>query len=140
VKKCISCGIEKDESEFAQRRGKATSKCKTCHSAYYKQYYIDNPDKYEELKARTNRPEARLKARASTYDLTIEEYDVLLKSNNGMCHLCNVRKAVCTDHDHKTNKVRGRLCSTCNTGLGKLGDTLESLQAAVQYLSKQPRP
>jgi hypothetical protein len=42
----------------------------------------------------------------------------------------------CLDHDHKTNQIRGWLCDQCNTGIGKLGDTIESLEKALKYLKK----
>lgn len=41
------------------------------------------------------------------------------------------------DHDHDTGEFRGWLCKKCNTGMGALGDNLESLLRAVQYLAKQ---
>tara|TARA_Y100000004_G_scaffold28565_1_gene29331 strand:- start:105 stop:437 length:333 start_codon:yes stop_codon:yes gene_type:complete len=41
------------------------------------------------------------------------------------------------DHDHESGQFRGWLCKQCNTGLGNLGDDLESLLRAVQYLAKQ---
>ncbi len=39
------------------------------------------------------------------------------------------------DHCHASGKVRGILCTVCNTGLGMLGDTLEGLRAATDYLT-----
>ena len=41
------------------------------------------------------------------------------------------------DHDHDTGEFRGWLCKKCNTGMGALGDNLESMLRAVQYLAKQ---
>lgn len=38
------------------------------------------------------------------------------------------------DHDYLTGQVRGVLCPSCNTGIGKLGDTLESVEQAALYL------
>lgn len=38
------------------------------------------------------------------------------------------------DHCHRTNKVRGLLCTKCNLGLGYFADTEELLQQAVTYL------
>ena len=38
------------------------------------------------------------------------------------------------DHCHKTNTPRGYLCNECNTGLGKLGDDLEGVEKAREYL------
>jgi hypothetical protein len=40
------------------------------------------------------------------------------------------------DHDHETGKFRGWICAKCNLGLGRLGDTIESLMRAVEYLKK----
>jgi hypothetical protein len=40
------------------------------------------------------------------------------------------------DHDHSNNKFRGWLCSRCNEGLGKLGDNLEGIINATNYLIK----
>lgn len=40
----------------------------------------------------------------------------------------------CIDHDHKTNKVRGLLCSKCNLGIGMFEDNSENLKNAIEYL------
>ncbi len=41
------------------------------------------------------------------------------------------------DHTHDNDpKFRGWVCSTCNQGLGKFGDTLEGIIKAALYLSK----
>ena len=38
------------------------------------------------------------------------------------------------DHDHETGAFRGWLCDNCNTAIGKLGDTVDGLQRAIEYL------
>lgn len=40
----------------------------------------------------------------------------------------------CCDHDHKTLKFRGWLCHSCNRGLGVMNDSVEQLEAAIDYL------
>lgn len=40
------------------------------------------------------------------------------------------------DHDHATGVFRCWLCNLCNTAIGKLGDTLESVERAVAYLKR----
>ena len=41
----------------------------------------------------------------------------------------------CFDHDPITDEFRGWICMKCNTGLGNLGDTLQSALNAVRYLT-----
>lgn len=40
------------------------------------------------------------------------------------------------DHDHITSAFRGWLCRKCNTGLGTLGDSIEGLERAIDYLKR----
>jgi hypothetical protein len=44
--------------------------------------------------------------------------------------------ALCADHDHATGKFRGWLCTSCNIGIGNLGDTLEGVERAAAYLRR----
>lgn len=57
-------------------------------------------------------------------------------TQNGGCAICGRVTKLVVDHDHETNRVRGLLCSTCNTGLGKLGDNVENLRKAIVYLER----
>jgi hypothetical protein len=43
------------------------------------------------------------------------------------------------DHDHSNDKFRGWLCSRCNEGLGKLGDNLDGIIKATNYLLSKRR-
>jgi len=38
------------------------------------------------------------------------------------------------DHEHKTGKIRGLLCSRCNSGIGIFEEKIELLEAAIKYL------
>ena len=55
----------------------------------------------------------------------------------GVCDCCG-RKPIkwCLDHDHTTNLFRGWVCEPCNTGIGILGDNIEGIQKALDYLKK----
>ena len=70
------------------------------------------------------------------HGITREEYDLLLEQQGGRCAICQKLKTLHIDHCHTTGEVRGLLCIVCNTGLGKLGDDLEGLRAAVAYLER----
>lgn len=54
------------------------------------------------------------------------------------CECCGKadRRALALDHCHETGVFRGWLCSRCNLGLGQLGDTIDSLQRALDYLKR----
>ena len=72
------------------------------------------------------------------YGLTDIQYQELLKSQNGGCGICGKIKKkynLSVDHDHKTGKIRGLLCSPCNRALGILGDSSEALQKVLRYLN-----
>jgi hypothetical protein len=50
----------------------------------------------------------------------------------------NREKRLAVDHDHATSKIRGLLCSVCNIGIGKLGDSIAGLQRSLDYLTNPP--
>ncbi|MDE2097011.1 MAG: hypothetical protein KGL39_07180 [Patescibacteria group bacterium] len=54
------------------------------------------------------------------------------------CECCGAKqtRALHLDHCHKTGKFRGWLCFSCNTGLGKLGDSTTGLKRALAYLRR----
>jgi len=72
------------------------------------------------------------------YDLTHDEYLELSDSQNGCCAICNIDpgidKNLHVDHDHETGKVRGLLCTQCNSGLGMFKDRIRLLASAIVYL------
>jgi len=74
-----------------------------------------------------------------TWNLTLEDYDALLESQNGGCAICGalpINRRLSVDHDHETGEIRGLLCSNCNTGIGLLGEDLTRLASAMNYLRK----
>ncbi len=94
---------------------------------------------------RLNHPRWWLQKLSTRYGLTIEEYDSMFKSQNGVCAICGkpesmtvngkVRR-ISIDHCHKTGKVRGLLCVECNSAIGKFDDDPNLIQKAIDYLKK----
>jgi hypothetical protein len=46
------------------------------------------------------------------------------------------RQALHLDHCHVSGAFRGWLCSDCNLGIGKFGDSIQGLMNAVHYLER----
>jgi len=64
-----------------------------------------------------------IRARTRPFGLNIKDYFDMLETQNGRCLICHVNKCAtgknfAIDHDHKTGKVRGLLCASCNSKLG----------------------
>jgi len=72
------------------------------------------------------------------YGITPEELDDAKQAQGNLCAICDREKPLVIDHDHKTGNLRGLLCNDCNTSIGKLGDTVESLTRALDYLVNPP--
>jgi len=82
----------------------------------------------------------RISHLAKTYNLTIAQYDKMLRQQAGGCYICErppKTRRLAVDHNHKTGKVRGLLCWHCNSGLGKFKDNPELLIRAADYLQKE---
>lgn len=128
------------------------------NSQYQKEYYLNNIEKIKEKRTQyqkknslkinkrnrdwysknKNKVQAnrRVKYFLNTYGLTEENYNKLVA--NRICNICGkklVRPHI--DHNHKTGKVRGVLCFSCNAGIGHLQESVEILHKAVEYLSRQ---
>lgn len=73
-----------------------------------------------------------------TYQLSTKRFEEIFTAQDGRCGCCKVIEPGETgwhiDHDHQTGEIRGILCSSCNTGIGFLGDNVEGLQRAIAYL------
>lgn len=73
------------------------------------------------------------------FGITFDQYNEMLAKQNGGCLICGKPeksgRPLSVDHDHKTGRVRGLLCSNHNTAIGLLGDDpILALQAAAYLL------
>jgi len=118
--RCAGCEEFLPKTSFATAgSGKWNAYCRPCYSHYSH--------------------DRRLRV---TYGIDAVEYARLLSVQDGRCAIClkrprKVRLAV--DHDHRTQVVRGLLCSRCNHKLlGGANDSAVMLQRAASYLDAPP--
>lgn len=129
VKKCPKCGLVKSFNYFhksSSRYGGVADYCKSCK---------------RDLEITKHRG----RSLKNLYGMTEVDYDNMLERCGHKCEICGKphkkekMKCLHIDHCHKTGKVRGLLCNSCNRGMGWLGDDKSRLQKAINYLNeKQP--
>jgi len=141
------------------KRDNYSSRCKICLN-------IDSRKRHEirkldpEYRARRNaiarrarerNPRSYMRRRGEwlkyKYNMTLEDYDILLKSQNGVCAIClqecKTKKGLAIDHNHSCCPVdmscgkciRGLLCSNCNRAIGMLQEDVVILNRAIAYLT-----
>jgi hypothetical protein len=129
MKICIRCHKEKELKSFGNHPTAKDGKRNQCEAC-----------RYELRKARPTY-KTQIKAyRALRYGITLEEFEEFLSKQNNACSICEEAfiKTPHIDHDHKTKKVRGLLCSNCNTMLGLAKDSPQILERAIRYLTSKP--
>lgn len=68
------------------------------------------------------------------YKITSGEYQCLFDKQGGKCAICKRVRSLVVDHCHKTGKIRGLLCSSCNSAIGLLDENVGFLNSAIDYL------
>src|SRR5437016_1885735 len=125
MKRCPDCGELKPLEEFPRNKNLKDGRhtyCKPCHNARGK-------ETYERLYGGTRH--YHLKRR---YGIGADEFDELVRQQDGVCAICGRPDPEHVDHDHETGAVRGILCFNCNGGLGQFRDSIDSLMSAAAYL------
>jgi hypothetical protein len=142
---CSCCEEEKTETEFyynPKTKSHFSSWCKACTNIKSKEtaspqrvkdWCANNPEKVRRHRRRT-----QLKRK---FNLNPHQYQVMLEAQDFKCAICgipssNLSKALCVDHNHKTNSIRQLLCSSCNLVLGNSSDNIEILEQAIIYLKR----
>ena len=151
MKQCTGCGETKPLDQFSRRPSRARRAaglaelfrphCKACQVARVRAWQAANPDKRKLYKARWKAkkggPEMyALYHRKSNlkrlYGMTPADHEAMLEAQGGRCAVCGQDKDLVVDHNHKTGKVRGLLCRTCNFVIGmyeKYGSTWDAYLA-----------
>lgn len=147
---CNGCNQEKIDGDFHKdlscKKGRK-SKCKVCVNSKDLRYKLNPQEQRDRVKAyrknlKDKSPEKlflsnRKTKLKSTYGITLEDYDVLLRSQNSVCAICSKKektKLLAIDHNHTTGVIRGLLCSKCNTALGLVEENIDILTSMKLYL------
>lgn len=145
---CRICGSTKHVTKFPIRRlmtGGRGTECKECDNArqraWRKNAVATRPDFIAARKLSQD------KIQAKRYGLTLEQYRMLEAMATGKCEICQkparrrgnwrADSRLHIDHDHKSGRVRGMLCTDCNRGLGLFGDNPKTLQRAAEYICQR---
>lgn len=137
---------------LAEYRAKNPLKIKEANKASYikkrderiksaKIWKENNPEKMKEIKANFKKryPNYSRLSTLKKHGLTMDEFGAMIEQNNNSCWICstpfkNIIDAK-IDHCHTTGKVRGLLCSHCNTALGLVKDNTGILKNMIHYLT-----
>lgn len=133
---CPKCGIEKSLTDFYNRSGvrnkQARAWCKSCENAHsaakQREARKVDPDRFRSYDLKKN------------FGITLEEKNAMAAAQNHRCAACGTTKPGgqynkwATDHDHKTGKTRGLLCTSCNLTLGNANEDIHRLVTLTAYL------
>jgi hypothetical protein len=77
--------------------------------------------------------------------MSIEDYERLVEAQGGVCAACfgpptkfngSGKSGFHVDHNHRTGKTRGLLCSACNQALGLLKESPTRIERLLAYITK----
>jgi len=109
------------------------------HYLKYKEKYLNKHKKY----AAEHSEEIRNKNLLKNYGITVEEYEEILKKQNGVCAICKkppINKRLSVDHHHRLGHVRGLICWTCNrrllSNLADRENAIELFTNALEYIKR----
>jgi hypothetical protein len=86
-------------------------------------------------KAQRHTPEGRRRVwdgqLRSRFGITADEYDAMLAAQGGRCAICrrepDGRSRLAVEHDHKTRRIRGLVCRSCNRTIALIEGVIDRL-------------
>lgn len=141
VRTCYTCQQQKPIEDFRRRKNRPLGRGYQCAACAREQVYAwknknpikrraqqarrrkKHPDKFRDAmrRWRANNPHSSVR---NNHGISVAQYLTLVTAQAGKCAICGTDKPagrgkkLCVDHCHATNKIRGLLCHTCNSGLG----------------------
>lgn len=141
--KCNKCSdlliVGENWTEASKTKNHYT--CSTCRCLYQRKWHSENKGRQNALsrgRYSKNRVSVLEKQREkyikNTFGISVNKYDSYFE--NAVCSICGIDSSLVLDHCHETGKIRGVLCRACNMALGLLGDNINGLRKAVEYLNE----
>jgi hypothetical protein len=137
-KRCVRCKKIKSLDDFHTHKKYSDGKQTTC---------IECKALLGEIRRREHPEKVRRVGLKHKYGLSMEEYQQMLRDQNGVCAICKRPQnrthptagihELCVDHCHTTGAIRGLLCHDCNSALGLLHDDPERAKALLQYIEER---
>ena len=120
--------------------------------AYQRNWRANNKEKTKEYGRRSYKkltPEqkkqkahkSRMRSLQRKYGISAENWQMLYERQGGLCALCRVpgrtgrHGILSVDHCHETGRIRGLLCTPCNSAIGILGESRERIARVLAYVS-----
>jgi hypothetical protein len=150
-KTCIECNQKKSITDFRKRKNSKDGynhSCQPCQLEKDRNYYSQNSTKEKRqksyLKSKNTgviKQQHRNNHLKTMYGITQDDYNGMFDEQKGCCAICGkhqfeISRALSVDHDHNTGQIRGLLCHTCNSAIGKFYDNIDLLENAITYLKQ----
>lgn len=138
---CTDCREKKPITEFQKQKSGSQGvqcRCRPCANAKAAQWRAEHPF-YSAQRAAAGAwtGEVRWRRIEQRYGLTKEQFHALEAAQDHRCAICGKDARLVVDHCHKTGRVRGLLCTRCNTALHHLEST-GWIESAQSYLANNP--
>lgn len=134
---CDRCGLPKPLKDYGTYKDTRSGK------RYYRNFCVQCGSK--RLRSYNNgigREKAKsynaTKQRKRLYGITQIDFDSMLLDQNFNCGICGkgIDSSAHLDHNHMTGELRELLCSNCNVLLGLVGEDINVLEKAIEYLKR----
>lgn len=142
MKTCSKCKRILPLELFPRRKRSPDGKsswCKSCFKEHWKDYYEEHREVLSKRRSKYNSSKDRNRHLKYNYGIDYHEYEEMLIRQNGLCAVCKTtgeRSHLSIDHNHKTGKIRGLLCHTCNSALGMLKENKDIVANLLRYLNE----
>lgn len=143
-KVCNRCSVLKPYEEFYKDKNHSTGRysfCKTCKNARTGEWRVEKREIYNASMRAYNKKHHRRIHYKRSYGITPEQYNEMLKAQNGVCAICKKpaaslgvgKRPFVVDHCHHTDRIRGILCYGCNRAI-VIMENPELYRIALAYL------